>query len=98
MATDGNPKRGARAATDVVQACRPAARIGARATTAAPTRTAASAKTAARAPRLLPAMREPKQPELCLRCGAPMEWRHATWQCARCLFKLGCCEGECPND
>jgi len=23
-----------------------------------------------------------------------MEWRHATWQCARCRFKLGCCEGE----
>ena len=23
-----------------------------------------------------------------------MEWRHGTWQCARCRFKLGCCEGE----
>jgi hypothetical protein len=23
-----------------------------------------------------------------------MEWRHATWQCPRCRFKLGCCEGE----
>jgi len=43
-------------------------------------------------------MKEPQQPELCLRCGAPMEWRHATWQCAKCHFKLGCCEGECPND
>lgn len=36
--------------------------------------------------------------ELCLRCGAKMEWRHGTWQCARCHFKLGCCEGERPND
>jgi exosome complex RNA-binding protein Csl4 len=36
--------------------------------------------------------------ELCLRCGAKMEWRHQTWQCRRCGFKLGCCEGECPND
>jgi hypothetical protein len=22
-----------------------------------------------------------------------MEWRHGTWQCALCHFKLGCCEG-----
>lgn len=36
--------------------------------------------------------------ELCLRCAAKMEWRHGTWQCARCHLKLGCCEGECPND
>jgi DNA-directed RNA polymerase subunit RPC12/RpoP len=36
--------------------------------------------------------------ELCLRCGAKMDWRHGTWQCPRCWFKLGCCEGECPND
>jgi len=36
--------------------------------------------------------------ELCLRCGAKMEWRQSTWQCPRCHFKLGCCEGECPND
>ena len=36
--------------------------------------------------------------ELCLRCGAEMEWRHGTWQCVKCRFKLGCCEGECPND
>jgi len=36
--------------------------------------------------------------ELCLRCGVKMEWRHGTWQCPRCLLKLGCCEGECPND
>jgi hypothetical protein len=37
--------------------------------------------------------------ERCLRCGAAMEWRHQTWQCARCGLKLGCCEGEpqsCP--
>jgi len=26
--------------------------------------------------------------------GAPMDWRHQTWQCPRCAFKLGCCEGE----
>jgi hypothetical protein len=32
--------------------------------------------------------------ERCLRCGVVMEWRHQTWQCARCGFKLGCCEGE----
>ena len=32
--------------------------------------------------------------ELCLRCGAVMEWRHQTWQCPRCGLKLGCCEGE----
>jgi len=31
--------------------------------------------------------------ELCLRCGAEMEWRHQTWQCARCGLKIGCCEG-----
>jgi hypothetical protein len=36
--------------------------------------------------------------ELCLRCGAEMEWRHGTWQCVKCRFKLGCCEGECPDD
>jgi hypothetical protein len=23
-----------------------------------------------------------------------MEWRQSTWQCNRCHFKLGCCEGE----
>ncbi len=23
-----------------------------------------------------------------------MEWRQGTWQCPRCRFKLGCCEGE----
>lgn len=32
--------------------------------------------------------------ESCLRCGAEMEWRHQTWQCGRCRFKLGCCEGD----
>jgi len=32
--------------------------------------------------------------ERCLRCGAPMEWRHQSWQCDHCRFKLGCCEGE----
>lgn len=32
--------------------------------------------------------------ESCWRCGAAMEWRHGTWQCARCRFKLGCCEGD----
>ena len=32
--------------------------------------------------------------EICLRCGAEMEWRQSTWQCPRCRFKLGCCEGE----
>jgi len=32
--------------------------------------------------------------EICLRCGTYMEWRHATFQCPRCHFKIGCCEGE----
>jgi hypothetical protein len=32
--------------------------------------------------------------EICLRCGAAMEWRHGTFQCPRCRFKVGCCEGE----
>ena len=32
--------------------------------------------------------------ETCPRCAAGMEWRHGTWQCARCRFKVGCCEGE----
>ncbi|MGZ8686868.1 MAG: hypothetical protein ACXWZP_00425 [Gaiellaceae bacterium] len=40
--------------------------------------------------------------EPCWRCGAAMEWRHATLQCPRCRFKIGCCEGntgECsPQD
>ena len=27
--------------------------------------------------------------ERCLRCGAPMEWRHQSWQCDHCRFKLG---------
>jgi len=35
--------------------------------------------------------------EPCLRCGAAMDWRHQTWQCPRCRFKLGCCEGESPE-
>jgi len=35
--------------------------------------------------------------EHCLRCSAAMEWRHGTWQCPRCRFKLGCCEGESPD-
>jgi transposase len=35
--------------------------------------------------------------ERCLRCSAEMEWRHGTWQCPRCRFKLGCCEGESPE-
>lgn len=40
--------------------------------------------------------------EPCWRCGTAMEWRHATLQCPRCHFKIGCCEGptaECsPQD
>jgi hypothetical protein len=38
--------------------------------------------------------------EQCLRCGAAMEWRHGTFQCPRCRFKIGCCEGltgECSS-
>jgi hypothetical protein len=26
-----------------------------------------------------------------------MAWRHQTWQCDRCHFKLGCCEGQAPD-
>jgi hypothetical protein len=36
--------------------------------------------------------------ESCLRCGAEMEWRHETWQCPRCRFKIGCCEGQSPEE
>ncbi len=32
--------------------------------------------------------------ELCWRCGAAMLWVQSTWQCPRCKWKLGCCEGE----
>ena len=31
--------------------------------------------------------------ESCPRCAAAMEWRHGTFQCPRCRFKVGCCEG-----
>jgi hypothetical protein len=34
------------------------------------------------------------QTEPCWRCGTAMEWRHATLQCPRCHFKIGCCEGQ----
>ena len=36
--------------------------------------------------------------ERCIRCAAPMEWRHQTWQCPRCRFKLGCCEGDACDE
>ncbi|CAN5804799.1 hypothetical protein BH20ACT14_BH20ACT14_09900 [soil metagenome] len=36
----------------------------------------------------------PPHVEICLRCGAAMEWRHGTFQCPKCRFKVGCCEGE----
>jgi hypothetical protein len=36
----------------------------------------------------------PEPVEICMRCGAYMEWRHGTFQCPRCRFKIGCCEGE----
>jgi len=32
--------------------------------------------------------------EMCWRCPTPMAWVHGTWQCPRCKFKLGCCEGD----
>ena len=32
--------------------------------------------------------------EACPRCNAAMEWRHGTFQCPTCRFKVGCCEGE----
>jgi uncharacterized Zn finger protein (UPF0148 family) len=32
--------------------------------------------------------------EMCWRCPTPMVWRHGTWQCPNCRFKLGCCEGD----
>jgi hypothetical protein len=37
---------------------------------------------------------ERQEVEICLRCGAAMEWRHGTFQCPRCRLKIGCCEGE----
>jgi len=43
---------------------------------------------------------EPAAVEPCWRCGTAMEWRHATLQCPRCHFKIGCCEGptaECST-
>jgi len=36
--------------------------------------------------------------ERCLRCSAEMEWRHGTWECPHCRLKLGCCEGESPDE
>jgi len=51
---------------------------------------------------ITPAAEPAPQGEPCWRCGAAMEWRHATLQCPRCRFKIGCCEGmtaECsPQD
>lgn len=35
-----------------------------------------------------------RESEICMRCGASMEWRHGTWQCPHCRLKVGCCEGE----
>ena len=32
--------------------------------------------------------------EMCWRCPTPMAFVHGTWQCPRCKFKLGCCEGD----
>jgi hypothetical protein len=32
--------------------------------------------------------------EICPRCSAAMEWRHGTFQCPKCRYKVGCCEGE----
>jgi hypothetical protein len=32
--------------------------------------------------------------ESCWRCGATMLWIQSTWQCPRCKWKLGCCEGD----
>ena len=36
--------------------------------------------------------------ENCWRCGATMAFVHGTWQCPRCKFKLGCCEGEAQTN
>jgi len=32
--------------------------------------------------------------EMGWRCPTPMTFVHGTWQCPRCKFKLGCCEGD----
>jgi hypothetical protein len=32
--------------------------------------------------------------ETCWRCATPMVWVQSTWQCPKCKWKLGCCEGE----
>jgi len=31
---------------------------------------------------------------MCWRCPTPMAWVQSTWQCPKCHFKLGCCEGD----
>ena len=72
-------------------------RSGARTRTAAPATTDVPAAIADAA-RKLGAVKKAETVERCLRCNAEMEWRHGTWQCPRCRFKLGCCEGERPND
>src|SRR5690348_606351 len=36
--------------------------------------------------------------EMCWRCPTPMAFVHGTWQCPRCKFKLGCCEGEAQTN
>ena len=36
----------------------------------------------------------PVTKETCPRCSAEMEWRHGTFQCPKCRYKVGCCEGE----
>jgi hypothetical protein len=32
--------------------------------------------------------------ETCPRCNAEMEWRHGCFQCPKCRYKAGCCEGQ----
>jgi len=36
--------------------------------------------------------------EMCWRCPTPMAFVHGTWQCPRCKYKLGCCEGEAQTN
>jgi hypothetical protein len=51
--------------------------------------------------RLVTPIARPQSEEICLRCGAAMEWLHGTWQCPRCRLKIGCCEGatgECTAE
>ena len=67
-----------------------AAGAAAAATSEQRTTTSATRRTSAVCPRL----DDVAEVEMCWRCPTPMAFVHGTWQCPRCKFKLGCCEGD----